>query len=589
MSTLTRPTTISPTVTHEHKIYLDELIDVAQAKPPKPDLITITPMLRRAKTKKHKKIETGDPKDPAGPSVVESREDGTQSEVTSSQEGSSNRPTRRNSGATSISSNNPSFERPRILHSCSNYDESLSAKSLNKGKTITARVELLRGGYLAGDLVPIRILIQHTKFVKSIPGVIVTLFRIGRIDRHPLLPVGTPLSMRASGKGLDPAQVGISGLSLSAADKSHSFRMELAQSMAPMIVNPNTLQAEIKTAVRIPEGTFPTIVGVPGRLISFTYHVEVIMDLHGKLFATEGIIPRMNMTNPESAFTLEANLGNPDYGAAGSTQAFLNTAQLRREKSIVHSTFDVVVGTKDSLRKAAKKQSDPWVMAQKALSEDSGASTHAPHAHDPEIVHTTQQRPQMPLNLPQPSAYDHTLPHQTPELPHPIPTVHDLIPPPPVEEPENEKERMRAMEERLLPSAPPVEYASRSHIAPSAPTLEDLEAARLSNALSTPPQPASAFAQDPGTGSSSRAPASGANDDKRELERQRLLAHTSSPYDEEGDHDLEGQVSHGVSPMPMASAPFFDEQGEYVPPSSSSLAIPVGSAPEDEHLPRYQK
>ena len=572
---------------HERKIYLDELIDVAHIKPPKPDLITVTPMFARAKPKKHRKIESGDPKDPTGPSTAEPRENCSPSEVTVSQDGSSDHPPRRDSGTTSISSNtNPSLERPRIQHSSSNYEDALNAKGLKKGKTITARVELLRGGYLAGDPIPIRIMVQHTKFVKSIPGVIVTLFRIGRIDRHPLLPIGTPLSVRASEKGLDNlTQVGISGLSLSAADKSHSFRMELGQSMAPMIVNPNTLQAEIRTAVRVPEGIFPTIVGVPGRLISFTYHVEVIMDVHGKLFATEGIIPRMNMTNPESAFTLEANLGNSGYGATGSTQAFLNTAQLRRDKSIVHSTFDIVIGTKDSLRKTAKKQSDPWEVGQKALGEDSETSTPAPHAHDLEAAQTTQQGPRVPQSSSQPNASGQFLPHQTPDLPQSRPAVHDAIPPPPVEEPENEKERMRAMEERLLPSAPPVDYGSGSQTAPSAPTLEDLEAARLSNALSARP-PGPTLGPDPAEGSSSVA---SANDDKQELEHQRLLAQTSSPYDEHGELNPEAQVSHGMPPQPGPSAPFFDEHGEYVLPDSGSVATPSGGAADDEHLPQYQK
>ena len=583
---------------------LDEAIDVALRKPPKPDLITITPMFNRTKPKRRVKVKADGSSECAASGSADPSGDCSRSQATTSQDGSSDRPARRDSGTTSIDSSNQSVERPPISHNNSLYDDSIGAKTVFKGKTITARIELLRGGYLPGEIIPVRVMVQHTKFVKSIPGVIVTLFRIGRIDRHPLLPVTNSLRYATSEKGQDPnSQVGISGLSLSTADKSHSFRMDLAQNMAPMVVNPNTLQAEIKTGVRIPEGTFPTISGVPGRLISFTYHVEVVMDLHGRLSALDGILPRMNISDPGSVFGMPSNLGSTDFGSGGPSQDFLNTAQLRREKSIADSTFDIVIGTKDSSRRAAKKPVDPWEEALKVSTQSSDEQANAPQPRSFQLPNTHQPLPQphiagsTPDSTPGmnviaqaslPNSRGHRSPVQPPA------STHNLIPPPPIEEPKNEKARLRAAEERLLPSAPPVDYGSSSQLPPSAPRLEDLEG---TPSFEEPPHMPS-FVRSSNAGPSgglSRAPIADASDDKQELERQRLLAQASSPYDndEDADENTEigraGPVEAAAASLSPPSAPFFDENGEYVRPPPNGFLETVEGTQGVENLPRYQK
>ena len=570
------------------------------------------------------KTRTDDPSDAKVTNPAESSVDCSTSQATVSQDGSSDRPGRRDSGATSLESSNASLERPQIVHSNSYHDDGSNGKAAVKGKTITARVEILRGGYLTGDLIPVRVMVQHTKFVKSLSGVIVTLYRIGRIDRHPLLPVTNSLRYATSEKKRDPdALVGIHGLSLSTPDKSHSFRMELAQSIAPMVVNPNTLQAEVKTGVQIPEGTFPTITGVPGRLITFTYHVEVVMDLHGKLSNIDGFLPRMNISDPGSVFGLPSNIGSTDYGTAGPGQNFLNTAQLRREKSIADSTFNIVIGTKDSAPRSTRKPADPWEEAFKSASHgvdhhNESAGPRIPQVSTPQAAtpHRLTSQPHVPEAIAesflQPSgAHDarRLSPLQygpTPNAPSSAPSQ-TLIPPPPIEEPQDEKSRMRAAEERLLPSAPPVEYGP-SPMAPSAPRLEDLDsplsteynphAIHFDSAFNNDQRPTSSLQHppenEPGEGSSAAAATaammtSDATEDKQELERRRLLAQVSSPYDETDDAGIGSSGQHSHAPMAASLVPFFDESGEYVSPYPNGFLDTGDDADNAEHLPRYQK
>ncbi|CAK7263738.1 ph-response sensor protein [Sporothrix epigloea] len=52
-------------------------------------------------------------------------------------------------------------------------------------RTITATVDLLKGGCLRGEVVSVKVSVQHVKRIKSLHGVVVTLYRQGRIDSAP--------------------------------------------------------------------------------------------------------------------------------------------------------------------------------------------------------------------------------------------------------------------------------------------------------------------------------------------------------------------------------------------------------------------
>ncbi|KAL1894418.1 ph-response sensor protein [Sporothrix stenoceras] len=52
-------------------------------------------------------------------------------------------------------------------------------------RTITATIDLLKGGCLPGEVVSVKVSVQHVKRIKSLHGVVVTLYRQGRIDSAP--------------------------------------------------------------------------------------------------------------------------------------------------------------------------------------------------------------------------------------------------------------------------------------------------------------------------------------------------------------------------------------------------------------------
>ncbi|EPE03962.1 ph-response regulator protein palf rim8 [Ophiostoma piceae UAMH 11346] len=60
-----------------------------------------------------------------------------------------------------------------------------TASGISDDRTITTTVELLKGGCLAGEVVNVKISVQHVKRIKSLHGVVVTLYRQGRIDSAP--------------------------------------------------------------------------------------------------------------------------------------------------------------------------------------------------------------------------------------------------------------------------------------------------------------------------------------------------------------------------------------------------------------------
>jgi hypothetical protein len=236
------------------------------------------------------------------------------------------------------------------------------SRAASTGKTITANILVLKGGFLRGDQIPIKVTVNHTKHVRSLNGIIVTLYRQARVDMHPALPVapntkGDKKKKTTTTEDYYPKSLtGLGGLSLSSAGSSHLFRKDLSQSFAPLFVDPRTLTAEVKCAVRVPDEAFPTISNVPGAMISFKYYIEVIVDIQGKLTGLDRMVASAGLVNVPSA---TGSVGRDD--AANSTFAtyggnFVDTDQIRREKGIISSLFEIVVGTKDSERNGKRKQ-----------------------------------------------------------------------------------------------------------------------------------------------------------------------------------------------------------------------------------------
>jgi hypothetical protein len=641
-ATITRPTSITPTSSCDTKIALVESVDVGPMLPPKPRTISLEPISRKTRKRRGTKGKEGDSPDTgdAGSGSEAARMAGSplpddsasqcgsidhhatpRSPVPSDMQSTVSTPT--SADSTVSSSTGLSFRLgpvPSSAKSTRNSHRSGSKVSL-ADQTITATIELLKSGCLPGDNIPLRISIKHTKAIKSMHGIIITLYRQGRIDSAP------PLSLFADIKGKEAerlkheeyypkSKTGLGGLSLSSAGSSSMFRKDLAQTFAPILVDPTTLTAVINASVRVPEDVFPTIKGVPGEMISFKYHLEVVLDLGGKLAGQQRHVPRVGAVTAPSHNSGSRTDANTNMLAAWGG-SIVDTENIRREKSVVACLFEVVVGTKDSARvrgrsNSARRQIADW--SQEALTST---------AHEPiyeESITTSnhdfdheQQQPypyyEHPYDERYPDYYDQDYEYQDVYPDHPPPLAHAHIPPPVISDEQDltEKERVRRAEERLLPSQPPMDVAGPSAsapmVGPSHPPVEPEE--DLYSADDTATQAAAELSgfhrlnhvssartigpSAPALEDLHPAAALQPTEDKQELERRRLLAEASAPSFPPDVDDDEGTAGEGSSSV-------HHHQQHQLPPSAPPLMeddyqafdhLPGPS--RRDTLPRYER
>src|SRR5438034_2343678 len=318
-STLTRPTTIHPTLSCDRRVTLLEVIDIASLAAPKPRVISLEPVSKKSKTWPKTKGASAE------------QISGTRYSLEPSPNESeppvplSPAPSELSNSSSCVSNSTQSFKivGESTSANCAGFGngESQSSSETQAGRRITATTEVLRSGVLPGDALPIKVSINHTKPIRSPNGIIITFYRQGRIDMHPAIPVGTPE------KGKKPvyedyyprSRTGLGGLSFGATRSSSVFRKDLSQAFAPLIIDPSTMKAVVKASIKIPEDTFPTITRVPGGMISFRYYVEVVMDLRGKLG-----LPRLNMMTASNNYNCSPGgqvTGLPDRGRSPITAA----------------------------------------------------------------------------------------------------------------------------------------------------------------------------------------------------------------------------------------------------------------------------
>ena len=404
--------------------------------------------------------------------------------------------------------------------------------------TISAKIEVLQGGCLAGDSFPLKISIKHNTAVKSMQGIIITMYRQGRIDTHPAIPLG-PQRQGEKPRYEDyypKSLTGLGGLSLTSAGSSRSFRQDLNQIFAPLIVDPQSLTAIINTSIQAPVHLFPTIDCVPGAMVSFKYYIEVVVDLRAKIGSQDRLRPHLSMTSSLQHGYGDAKMTKIEHSdgvSYASTPGFnyIVTDQLRRMKGVVFTRTEMKVGTKDSSRKRQKQRED-----HSATDENRPLNTSAVLG-----VEITQNQGIEPGSGE----------HYTEESHYSSPTVSgeeqppmDVIAPPGIEEDLDEKGRLRRAEERLLPSAPPQDEESSSSTAPlpSAP-IADNEEDFLQRYGQDHPAPAY----------------DGPQDDKLELERQRLLARASAPNPEDYTAESTSATTAGTPHIVQPSAPVLYE------------------------------
>lgn len=642
-ATLTRPTTMSPTTSCERKIYLVEKIDIGSLTPPRARTIYLEPIPKRSRKKKtataavervssvaaepadlSSDIDSNRVRDSPGhsPAVFTAAEgnlDATvsprspiHSDIRSEISGDSAVSTSTSTGPSG------SAERSHKRDSGSQVTGG-TRKSGVEDRTITATIELLKGGCLPGDTVSVRISVQHIKRIKSMHGVIVTLYRQGRIDSSP------PLSMFKGHLSEDEARrlqkeeyypkskTGLGGLSLSSAGSCSVFRKDLSQTFSPLIIDPVTLTASVTTSVRIPEDAFPTIKGVPGEMITFKYQLEVIVDLGGKLATQiqsgQSSTGRVAAVGPPLGPPL---IGNPYEGGAASWGGRpIDTDRLRREKGVISVAFEVVVGTDDSSRQRGKSvlRDTPSSYAQQQYQEQPSPyeaptalregfadqpydSTGYAHAHDDyPFASSSTAAPYATYDSPRP-----------PDPPAPF-----YVPPPelPVESQLSEKERIRQAEQRLLPSQPDAGPSTWAY--PDGENIYEAEDGPQAGPSSHPaPPPLPPTAADAPTAPPDEGPsaptlddiaAPAGSDDKQELERQRLLAEASAPPEFPEDYDAAGPSNSASAPSAPAavppaaaaepSAPVLDDEEHYGPHHAYQEPGSSTQTPQTEELPRY--
>ncbi|OBT67601.1 hypothetical protein VE03_03766 [Pseudogymnoascus sp. 23342-1-I1] len=620
-STLTRPTSIAATSTCERKISLVETVDIGPMSIPKPRIISLEPIAKNSRrhnrsAAKADQAATESAKSAVQPKLTDSmaaEESATQRPSTSNPPSSPTSPLHSDlqseiSEGSVVSSSSTGYV---IGHSTQSKPASNTPDAAgNKpapSKTITAKIELLKAGCLPGDSIPITISIQHTKRIKSLHGIIITLYRQGRIDSAPPLSLFTDIR----GKDLErmkheeyypKSKTGLGGLSLTSAGSSSVFRKDLSQTLAPIMIDPTTLSTVITTSLRVPEDVFPTITGVPGEMISFRYYVEVVVDLGGKLAGQDRHLPRLGMVSLPSI----TNPNDPVLGTDSSTAPTLaawggnivNTDRIRREKSVVACLFEIILGTTDSARMRGRgnitKNKGPAEDIQTALptpvppldSEGQQNGHVTPGEAECHYDEYGQQWSQWPQGS-HDQTYTYNDEQHTAEDQNQVPEYsQSTVPPPQVLASENltDKDRVRLAEQTLLPSrpledveeagpsAPPQttptappdpdddlyndDYRPVAHSAQQRPPATAINGIAHSSDTITPATPQTEDPQAQATATSV--------DDKRELERRRLQAEASSPSDFPELDDTAGEGPSGGAPQP--SAPFLDEDelsGQY--------------------------
>ena len=392
-STLTKPTTISPKSSCHWKIKVVEGIDIAGSQQPKPKVVSLEPVSKgKGSATRAKSIGTAHEGFTPTLESAELRSSGDPPQTPAPSDTSS---------ISATSSNGSSWQ---IRSSTSTAKSASEDKEPSNLGGINAKIEVLRGGCLPGDSLPVQVTVNHTKAVKSLQGIIITLYRLARVDTHPAIPLG-PRTENKKPEYEDyypKSRTGLGGLSLTSAGSSRAFRQDLNQTFAPLIVDPRSLTAVIKTSLQVPEDLFPTISNVPGQMISFKYYVEVVVDLRGKLASQDRVRSQLAFVNGAGGY----GHGDPQVnGVDGSSGLFfplasgfgcLDTSQMRREKSVVSWPFEVLVGTRDSDRKRCKISKNPFkpdTESARQITPLAGTGREEFNAVGGQTLHTTLSSP----------------------------------------------------------------------------------------------------------------------------------------------------------------------------------------------------
>ncbi|KAJ6445872.1 pH-response regulator protein palF/RIM8 [Purpureocillium lavendulum] len=617
-ATVTRPTTIAPTTTCDRRVMLSQLIDIGLLPPPRPRTIFLEPISKRSRRKKAAAVEK---------SIVTSSEvndvaseaDSVDRSVTADESNRESQTDHRSqipsdvrSEVSGESGRSASTAMSRVdLAQLSQVGSAMTPAAKQQvvdDKTITATITLIKGGCLPGDSVSVKIMVQHIKRVKSMTGVIVTLFRQGKMDTSPS-PAAFKDSALGEVRGLEKEEMyprsrtGIGGLSLSSTSSTSVFRKDLDQNAAPLIIDPVSLQASVTVSVRVPDDAFPTIKGVPGDMISFKYQVEVVVDLGGRLASQLQGGQSTSRLGPYGYGS--SDQGNNAYGPRRPVN-IADTAQLRREKGVISVSMETVVGSMDSSRARKPLPRSPDTRAVRIAESDDEEVIR------PEAMHHNEASPsyfetdgQLHPNgyPPTPRLGQPSYQHATQGEPshangyHPI-AAPSYVPPPeiPSEHGMSEKERIRQAETRLLPSQPETSVTAGPSSAPADDDIYDAEDTPRVQ-FSAPNAPTNddteAGQAGPSAPTEEELNVTRPTEDKQELERQRLLNEASAPpeFPDDADRRGEGSSSQNAPQDAEPSAPVLNEDEDDYPGygAGAGSSTAGGATSHAEQLPAYER
>lgn len=312
-------------------------------------------------------------------------------------------------------------------------------------ESIRLSLEVSQRGFLRGELIPIKMHINHLKKVQDVNGIIITFVRVCRIENGP------------------------DGL-------FDSFRKDLQQQIVPLYVDPTTFLSEISTSIRVPADAFPTITGCP--LVSFQYFLEVLINLSGKSISLDdNDHPKqtvqinetpshtfMESEAKQSNFKFNFSLPSANTVSPKERSGFLNTDKYKRIKKFLQLTTEIVIGT--------HRLNDPTSVPEGSTDQLSASrrssligSNVSGNGYSPSDRQSPSQSllPNIPVNREDASPEIMETPPYTDGQPSfSAPNYLDIVGPShtndllplPNTNGHSEKERMRIHEESLLPSEP---------------------------------------------------------------------------------------------------------------------------------------
>lgn len=621
-STLTRPTTISPTTTCERQIQFVETVDIAPILPPKPRMVSVETLSRKSISKMSMRDATTSSAREKSPqsSKADARKLSPRSTISTAPTLNKppSSPARSELSSASMQSSTASSRHTGLLRlpsKSSNGSDGVISSVFASAEIVTATIHLLHGGCLPGDKLPLEISIQHNRPVKSLQGIIITLYREGHVDTHPAIPLG-PMQPGKEQEYEDyypKSRTGLGGLSLSSAGSSSGFRKNLSQKIVPLIVDPQSLHATMKTYIQVPEDLFPTISSVPGAMITFKYFMEVVIDLGGKLPSQDRFLPRLNMTSWASRFEYSDYMGNKMDASESlafpfvAPLNFLNTEGVRREKGVVACLFEVIVGTRDSRRNRLRQVENHFTRAAPSSDNQRRAEDRTENMSN---ISPVRQPPREPPMIHEALDGSRDSGGRFDALNETTSSQSYIAPLPELEEDLDEKARMRRAEQQLLPSAPFEDAAWAANNAdeePSAPRVfdsRDLYLVQGGTRADAPAYDSGSATLCEGESSSNIRhnpteahmgnrvpPMAELGEDKLELERRRLETEVSSPDDSQGSNEV-GRSSHGQQPAHPTSSGLDEEfpYRHYDPHESQVLPSRMNAiSTSGESLPSYEK